>query len=312
MDIYLALSSIRRSLRAQGVTLPEVPDFLTQHGFQGLELSDRDLGSHNPHHAEPLRHRCQALGCGLVYDVNCDLTLADPLRWQAQVGYVKQMLPFAHGLGARALRICLGGQLLSIQGLLRRFSASTDHSPAQQGARSDHRAASLKGLLLNRCTLQLARTARRHLPARIPHLGEKTQRAIAALREIIPIAAQLRLPVVIENHWGISTRPEPILQVVDALNTPWLGTCPDFGNFPRSVDRYHGLRLLAPKALHAQAKSWRFDRNGEERSIDYQRALAILREARYDGPIAIEYEGPENDLEACLRTRALILKHWHA
>ncbi|MGC1954555.1 MAG: hypothetical protein WA970_18685 [Gammaproteobacteria bacterium] len=48
MDIYLALTSIRRSLRAQGVTLPEVPDFVTQHGFQGLELSDRDLGSPQP------------------------------------------------------------------------------------------------------------------------------------------------------------------------------------------------------------------------------------------------------------------------
>jgi sugar phosphate isomerase/epimerase len=89
-----------------------------------------------------------------------------------------------------------------------------------------------------------------------------------------------------------------------------LGTCPDFGNFPSSVDRYQGLRLLAPKALHAQAKSWRFRRDGEERSIDYRRALGILHEAGYDGPIAIEYEGPGNDLEGCLRTRALILKHW--
>jgi sugar phosphate isomerase/epimerase len=309
VDIYVALTSIRRSLRGQGLTLTQAPDFAVCHGFRGLELSDRDLRLLDPHEAEPFRRRCDALGCGLVYDVNCDLTLADPPRWQAEVDYVKQMLPLARGLGARALRICLGGQLLSIQGLLRSSVRSTQGSGAERGANPDPKAF-LKRLLLNRWTLQLARSARRHLPSLIADLSGKTNRAIAALRELMPTAARLRLPVVIENHWGIGTRPEPILQVIDALRSPWLGTCPDFGNFPSSIDRYQGLRLLAPKALHAQAKSWRFCRDGEERSIDYQRALGILREAGYSGPIAVEYEGAGDDLEGCLRTRALILRHW--
>jgi sugar phosphate isomerase/epimerase len=131
-----------------------------------------------------------------------------------------------------------------------------------------------------------------------------------ALKEVMPIAAGHLLPVVIENHWGISSRPENIITIVEAVKSPWLGTCPDFGNFPRDVDPYDGLRILAPRALHVQAKSARFDANGEETSIDYRRALRILRDSSYDGTLAIEYEGGGRDLEGCIRTRELILKYW--
>ena len=98
--------------------------------------------------------------------------------------------------------------------------------------------------------------------------------------------------------------------MIDAINSPWLGTCPDFGNFPRDVDIYEGLALLAPKALHAQAKSTSFHADGEEKFIDYNRALRIFRESGYDDTFTVEYQGLGDDLNGCLRTRELILRYW--
>jgi sugar phosphate isomerase/epimerase len=158
--------------------------------------------------------------------------------------------------------------------------------------------------------LRAAHAVRRTLPSASTGLTEKLERAINALNELMPVAAAHRLPVVIENHWGISSRPENIVAIIEAVKSPWLGTCPDFWNFPRDVDPYEGLKILAPKALHVQAKSARFRENGEEMNFDYKRALAILHDCGYDGTVAIEYQGGGRDLEGCVRTRELILKHW--
>ncbi len=94
------------------------------------------------------------------------------------------------------------------------------------------------------------------------------------------------------------------------VRSNYLGTCPDFGNFPRGVDRYDALRLLAPSALVVHAKSAYFMANGEERNIDYGRCLRILREAGYDGVFSIEYVGRGDELGGCALTRQLLQRHW--
>jgi len=107
------------------------------------------------------------------------------------------------------------------------------------------------------------------------------------------------------------------LRVIDRVDSPWLGTCPDFGNFPANIDRYAGLRALAPRAFNVQAKAWRFDlqakawrfdHEGQERTIDYARCLEILRQCGYEGAIAVEYEGPGDELANCAKARSLIQK----
>jgi sugar phosphate isomerase/epimerase len=304
MQILVALSSIENTIKARGLNWFDIPIFLKRHGFAGLELSDRQLPSLDLAFFHQLRESCSAAGSRLVFDVNCDLTYSDPLRWQHEVDYVKGMLSIARELGAGALRVCLGGQALSIQKLLQggRGSYSRVQGPSRPGI--------ARSLLLNRWMLRAAHTIRRTMPSIMLGLNEKMERATRAIEALMPAAASHNVPVVIENHWGISSRPENIVAVLDAVNSPWLGTCPDFGNFPRGVDPYEGLRILAPKALHVQAKSARFRENGEEARIDYKRALGILRDCGYDGTLTIEYEGGGRDLEGCMRTRDLIRKYW--
>lgn len=98
------------------------------------------------------------------------------------------------------------------------------------------------------------------------------------------------------------------MRVVETVDSRFVGTCPDFGNFPTQIDRYAALASLASRALHVQAKCWRFDADGEESTINYGRCIDRLRHAGYDSTIAIEYEGGGDELRACTQARDLILK----
>jgi len=50
--------------------------------------------------------------------------------------------------------------------------------------------------------------------------------------------------------------------------------------------------MVAPFAAHVHAKTYNFDKEGNETSIDYEKVIEILRETGYDGFLSIEYEGP--------------------
>jgi hypothetical protein len=48
----------------------------------------------------------------------------------------------------------------------------------------------------------------------------------------------------LENHWGLTTRPENLLRIYKAVRSPRLGINLDTGNFPG--DPYPGLEALPP------------------------------------------------------------------
>lgn len=309
MQIYVSIGSIERTIQRKGLSLTDVPVFVRQHGFGGIELSDREVGGHDRSSLQYLKQCCDRAECGLILDVNCDLTYSEQPLWQEEILHVRRMLDVSKDLAAQAVRICLGGQAFSLQKLLkRRYVAPSKQSNGPMLTKMPN--SRLNKLLLNRWSRHLAHYIRKSLPSPMRNLEGKTARAVLALRELVPHAGRCEIPLVIENHWGISSRPENIIRVIDELNTPWLGTCPDFGNFPRDVDLYEALKLLAPKALHAQAKSSSFRNDGEEKHINYRRCLQILRDSGYDRTLSVEYEGTGNDLEGCLRTRELIMKYY--
>ena len=86
------------------------------------------------------------------------------------------------------------------------------------------------------------------------------------------------------------------MRVISEVGSEWLGTCVDFGNFPRDENRYTGINLLLERAVHVQAKTLRFNSKGEESSIDYQRCMQLLNDHSYNGTLAVEYEGPQDGL----------------
>lgn len=128
-----------------------------------------------------------------------------------------------------------------------------------------------------------------------------------ALRDCLGYARTRDVPLAIENC-PRDTDPWIILKLIEEIGTDHLGTCPDFGNFPAEI-RYRGLRQFAPYAMHVHAKAYEFGQNGEETSIDYSKAIQILKDAKYNRYLSAEYEGTGNELEEIKKTVALIKRN---
>ena len=107
--------------------------------------------------------------------------------------------------------------------------------------------------------------------------------------------------VVVENHGGLSSSGKYLSNVMSKVKLENCGTLPDFGNFcmngspwgncTQMYDRYLGTEELMPYAHAVSAKSYDFDDEGNETSIDYERMMEIVKRSGYQGYVGIEYEG---------------------
>ena len=124
--------------------------------------------------------------------------------------------------------------------------------------------------------------------------------------------------ILVENHGGHSSDGLWLSEVIKKVGMKNVGTLPDFGNFCtaydstgciKRYDRYKGMKELMPYAKAVSAKSYEFDDNGNETSIDYFRMMKIVKESGYKGYIGIEYEGKQlSELEGIKATKLLLEK----
>lgn len=150
--------------------------------------------------------------------------------------------------------------------------------------------------------------------------------AVDGLGRLSTFAKDYDLGVIVENHGGFSSMGDWLAAVMRQVNMPNCGTLPDFGNFCinsertqteggeeqwrclEEYDRYKGIEELMPFAKGVSAKSHSFDQNGEEETINYQRALQLVKNAGYTGHIGIEFEGRGDEDEGILATKNLLEK----
>jgi sugar phosphate isomerase/epimerase len=98
----------------------------------------------------------------------------------------------------------------------------------------------------------------------------------------------------LENHHGIVAEPEDLLDIVKAVNSPWFGINLDTGNF-YTDDPYADLAKCAPYAVNVQVKMEIRRRAEKEKSrADLRRLIQILRDANYQGWVALEHEVRED------------------
>ncbi len=134
------------------------------------------------------------------------------------------------------------------------------------------------------------------------------QMALAAdgLRKLTEFAAKHDINVIVENHGGLSSNGEWLVGVMKKVDHPRCGTLPDFGNFG-SYDRYKGVQEMMPYAKGVSAKSYDFDAEGNEKTIDYRRMMKIVLGAGYHGRVGIEYEGSKlSEPEGIWATKKLL------
>lgn len=101
----------------------------------------------------------------------------------------------------------------------------------------------------------------------------------------------MRSRVLIENHGGISSQPDVVARLMKMVNLPNFGTLPDFGNFPKEMNKYDAVEKLMPFAKGVSFKCWDFGPNGKETNLDMDRMMSIVSKSSYRGWVGIEYEG---------------------
>ncbi|MEE8487418.1 MAG: sugar phosphate isomerase/epimerase, partial [Gemmatimonadota bacterium] len=70
---------------------------------------------------------------------------------------------------------------------------------------------------------------------------------------------------------------------------------------------YQGVRELMPFAKAVSAKSYAFDADGNETTIDFLRMIRIVLDAGYRGYLGIEFEGAElSEIEGIRATKFLL------
>lgn len=122
---------------------------------------------------------------------------------------------------------------------------------------------------------------------------------------------QYDISVIVENHGGWSSHGAWLAGVMKFADDDFVGTLPDFGNFTygdgATYDPYLGVEELMPYAHGVSAKSFGFDRNGNETRFDYERLLRIVLDAGFRGHIGVEYEGNQvSEAEGILKTKQLL------
>src|SRR5215216_5456639 len=108
---------------------------------------------------------------------------------------------------------------------------------------------------------------------------------VTGYNDLIPRAGEKGIEVVIENHWGASRSPENVVRILDAV--PGLGLLYDTGNWPEDR-RETGWAQCARYARATHLKTFAFDAEGDETTVDIPRAIRYLQEAGYQGSWGIE------------------------
>ena len=103
----------------------------------------------------------------------------------------------------------------------------------------------------------------------------------------------------LENHGGITSRAERIIQIVEATDHPNVGINLDTGNFRSNP--YQQIEMCLPYAVNSQFKVDIRDEQGNHTPSDWDRIVRMFADAGYRGYMALEYEASEDPFVAVPR-----------
>jgi sugar phosphate isomerase/epimerase len=127
---------------------------------------------------------------------------------------------------------------------------------------------------------------------------------VTGYNDLIQRAGEKGMELVMENHWGASRIPENVVRIMEAV--PGLGLLFDTGNWPEEM-RETGWERCARYARATHLKTFAFDAEGNETTVDIPRAMRYLQEAGYKGCWGIESCPREGDeIEAAKKSVALV------
>jgi sugar phosphate isomerase/epimerase len=136
--------------------------------------------------------------------------------------------------------------------------------------------------------------------------------AVEGYGKLLEYAEKAGMYVIVENHFGHSSNPEWLLDIMKQLPSKNKGLLPDFGNFclertkvesmdwkalmsmkcVKEYDKYKGVEMMMPYSKGVSAKTHKFDANGNDVDTDFTRIFNIIKASGWTGGyVGIEYEG---------------------
>lgn len=134
-------------------------------------------------------------------------------------------------------------------------------------------------------------------------------RILEALEEVVKEAEQFGIVLALENHGGLPCTGEEQVEVIKRINSKHLRATIDVGNYmscgqeghigasiAAGVAAYVHFKDYKKKPAESSAMPWGIEAcTVGEGDVDHRKCIEELKKAGYDGFIALEYEGPDDE-----------------
>lgn len=238
------------------VPIEKVIDEAALLSVEGVDILHRQMESEDNAYLQKLKRHAFRNGVDLVsLSIHQDFVSPDAAERQKDIDHTIKCIELAYKMGIPCIRLNSGrwGTIKSFDDLM----AARGVEPAIPGYTED----------------------------------DAFKWCIDSIQKCLAKAAECGVMLAIENHWGLTSSPEGLLRIRKAIDSPWMGLLLDTGNFLENP--YDKLQMVAPHADFIQAKTYYGGGEWYTLDLDYPRIIRILRDAKYNGYISIEFEGKE-------------------
>jgi len=244
-------------------------DHAARLGFDGVELLHRQFESESTAYLNKIKRQALEYGLDLVMlSIHQNFVKPDPAERKKMIDHTIHCIDLAVQLGIPAVRLN-SGRWETIQSFDDLMKVKGDEPPLPGYQKSD---------AIKWC--------------------------IDSIQQCLPAAEKAGVVLALENHWGLTTSVDTLLEIVQTVNSPWLGINLDTGNFPG--DPYAGLEKVVPHAIISQAKTYYGGGVWYTLDLDYKRIAEIYRKAGFHGYISLEMEGKEPAETAVAKSLAML------
>lgn len=238
------------------VPIETVIDEAARYEVAGVDILHRQMDTEDTAYCNKLKRHAFTNGIDLIaLSIHQDFVDPDPEYRKQQVAHTVHCLELAHQMGIPAIRLNSGrwNTIKTFDDLMK----ARGIEPIPEGVTLD----------------------------------EGFKWCIDSIGECLKVAEKLGVILALENHWGLTNTPEGMLRLLKAVDSPWLGALMDTGNFLE--DPYEKLKLIAPKTVFVQAKTYYGGGEWYTLDLDYKKVARILADVNYRGYVSLEFEGKE-------------------